>query len=80
METVLVSLSCFGHMCNEVDIVQSSEALNEMPAAQNVHVYRDLSGEAIKFTTGEYRWRFGVGDVINDKDLQPLKSEFDQDF
>lgn len=53
METVLISLSCFGHMCNEVDIVQSSETLNEIPTAQNINVYHDLSGEATKFTAGE---------------------------
>ena len=53
METVLISLSCFGQMCNEMDLVQSSENLNEPPSAQNIEVYRDLSEEATKFTTGE---------------------------
>lgn len=54
METVLISLSCFGQMCNEIDLVQSSENLNEPPSAQNIEVYRNLSEEATKFTTGEY--------------------------
>lgn len=52
IETVLISLSCFGHMCNEVDIVQSSDSLNELPTSQNMHVYRDLSDEATKFRAG----------------------------
>lgn len=54
METVLISLSCFGQMCNEIDLVQCSENLNEPPSAQNIEVYRNLSEEATKFTTGEY--------------------------
>lgn len=54
METVLISLSCFGQMCNEIDLVQSSENLNEPPSAQNIEVYRNLSEEATKFTAGEY--------------------------
>ena len=54
VETVLISLSCFGQMCNEIDLVQCSENLNEPPSAQNIEVYRNLSEEATKFTTGEY--------------------------
>lgn len=53
VETVLISLSCFGQMCDEVEIVQCSETLNDLPTSQNIHVYRDLSGEATKFTAGK---------------------------
>lgn len=52
METVLISLSCFGQMCNEADIVQSSETLNVLQTSQNFHVYSELSNEATKFTAG----------------------------
>ena len=65
METVLISLSCFGHMCNEMDIVQSSETLNEIPTAQNINVYRDLSGEATKFTAGAYHESFKLSFYLN---------------
>lgn len=54
METVLISLSCFGQMCNETDIVQSSETLNVLPTSQNLNVYSELSNEATKFTAGEF--------------------------
>ena len=50
-------------MCNEVDIVQSSESLNELPTSQNMHVYRDLSDEATKFRAGEFRGCFFLGGV-----------------
>lgn len=53
METVLISLSCFGQMCNEVDIVQSSETLNVLQTSQNLNVYNELSQEATKFRAGE---------------------------
>ena len=55
METVLISLSCFGQMCNEADIVQSSETLNVhvLQTSQNLNVYSELSNEATKFTAGE---------------------------
>ena len=46
-------------MCNEIDLVQCSENLNEPPSAQNIEVYRNLSEEATKFTTGEY-YMFGL--------------------
>lgn len=52
METVLISLSCFGQMCNEVDIVQSSETLNVLQTSQNLNVYNELSQEATKFRAG----------------------------
>lgn len=52
METVLISLSCFGQMCNEADIVQSSETLNVLQTSQNFNVYSELSNEATKFTAG----------------------------
>lgn len=55
METVLISLSCFGQMCNEADIVQSSETLNVLQTSQNLNVYGELSHEATKFTAGELR-------------------------
>lgn len=54
METVLISLSCFGQMCNEADIVQSSETLNVLQTSQNLNVYSELSNEATKFTAGEF--------------------------
>ena len=53
METVLISLSCFGHMCNELEIIQNSESPNEIPTAQDMHVYRSLSDEATKFRSGK---------------------------
>ncbi|XP_020613799.1 neurofibromin-like [Orbicella faveolata] len=52
METVLISLACFGQMCNEADIVQSSETLNVLQISQNLNVYNELSNEATKFTAG----------------------------
>lgn len=53
METVLISLSCFGHMCNELEIIQNSDSPNEIPTAQDMHVYRSLSDEACKFRSGK---------------------------
>lgn len=53
METVLISLSCFGHMCNELEIIQNSDSPNEIPTAQDMHVYRSLSDEASKFRSGK---------------------------
>lgn len=61
METVLISLSCFGQMCNEADIVQSSETLNVLQTSQNLHVYSELSNEATKFTAGEYHLMVNSG-------------------
>ncbi|XP_015765754.1 PREDICTED: neurofibromin-like [Acropora digitifera] len=52
VETVLISLSCFGHMCNELEIIQNSDSPNEIPIAQDMHVYRSLSDEASKFRSG----------------------------
>ena len=54
VETVLIALSCFGHMCDEVDVVQSAENLNEIQTSQNFQVYYELSSEAPKYRTGDH--------------------------
>ena len=61
METVLISLACFGQMCNEADIVQSSETLNVLQISQNLNVYNELSNEATKFTAGKYHLMVNSG-------------------
>ena len=48
----MIALSCFGHLCEEVDIVQSPESLNELHSSSNFVVYSELSAEAGKFSTG----------------------------
>lgn len=54
MEPVMLAQSCFGHLCEEVDIVQSSESLNELHTSSNFAVYSELSAEAGKFSTGQF--------------------------
>ena len=48
-------------MCNEADIVQSSETLNVLQTSQNLNVYSELSNEATKFTAGEYHLMVNSG-------------------
>ncbi|XP_048582480.1 neurofibromin-like isoform X2 [Nematostella vectensis] len=52
IEATLVALSCFGHLCEEIDIVQSSENLNELNSSSNLNVLSELAAEATKFTAG----------------------------
>ena len=54
VNTVLIALSCIGLLCEAVDIVQSSESLNEFHTFPNFSVYAEMSLEARKFTAGEY--------------------------
>jgi len=53
MDTTLIALSSFGHLCEELDILQSNENISELQTSSNIGVMMELAAEATRFTAGE---------------------------
>ena len=52
MNTVLMAMSGFGLLCEEVEIVQTENG-NDFQVSRNFGVYLEMSSEAKRGTTGE---------------------------
>ncbi|KAK3754965.1 hypothetical protein QZH41_017349 [Actinostola sp. cb2023] len=52
IDTTMIALSSFGHLCEELDILQSSENISELQTSSNLNVMSELAAEATRFTAG----------------------------